>query len=83
MNAQQYTKQNAKRIIEFFISMDIPRDNIFDSIYMILFDYKHVKSAYFSACCRYENLQHKDPNFFKHIFDYLLFNAQGRSSSSK
>lgn len=72
INARRYTKQNAKRIIEFFISMNIPKERIIDSLYLILFDYKHVRSAYFNACARYDKTLHADPNFFEHIFDYLL-----------
>lgn len=72
LNGKKYNQQNAKRIIEFFIAMNIPKDKIIDSIYLILFDYKQVKSAYFNACSRYDKTLHDDPNFFKHIFDYLL-----------
>lgn len=72
LNARRYTKQNAKRIIEFFISMNIPKERIIDSLYLILFDYKQVKSAYFNACARYDKTLYADPNFFEHIFDYLL-----------
>ena len=53
--------------------MNVEKELVIESIYLILFDYKHVKLAYFNACHRYEKNLHKDPDFFKHIFEFLQF----------
>lgn len=72
VNAEKFDKKNAKKITEFLISMNIPKETIIDNIYVILFEYKLVKAAYSSACSRIGKSLYSDPKFFQHIFDLLL-----------
>ena len=73
LTTQHYSIKNANRITEFLLSINIPRDYIIDSIYVILFDYNQVRSAYLNFCSTHDQTIYTDPYvLMDYIFDYLL-----------
>ncbi|OTF74560.1 hypothetical protein BLA29_004250 [Euroglyphus maynei] len=52
LNTEKYSNMNANRVIEFLISMNFDKDLIIQFVYLIFFDYKSVKGAYFYLCNR-------------------------------
>lgn len=72
----KYSKANASKIIDFLVLMNVPKNHIIECIYLILFDYKLVRSAYYNACSQYKESFHENPNFYKHIFDFVVLSRQ-------
>ncbi|XP_027204004.2 mitochondrial transcription termination factor 5 [Dermatophagoides pteronyssinus] len=52
VNTEKYSRLNANRVIEFLISMNFDKELIIEFVYLIFFDYKLVKGAYFYLCNR-------------------------------
>lgn len=74
VNTEKYSNINANRIIEFLISMNFDKDLIIQFVYLILFDYKLVKNAYFYLCNRIDKSSSsnlKKEMFLQNLVEHL------------
>lgn len=66
---EKYNSTNAKRIIEFLVAENVPKERIIELLYLIFFDYRQVRQAYSHTTARFNN--RNDSRLYSHLIELL------------